>query len=148
MSQQIEKYIVEVEALNQEIYNINQTIADKVYELKQKKTTIQNKLDAEIAKVAAKELKDKEYGCGTANIETPHFKIKTVVSKNVKWDEKILKGIKQQIIAAGQNPEIYIKEKLSVSEAAYKGFPDDIKEVFLPARTVEPSAPKITYERK
>jgi len=148
MSQQIEKLIAEVEGFNQEIFALNQTIADKVYALNEKKSKAQEALNTEIAKAAHKELVDKEYGCGTANIETPQFKIKAVVSKKVKWDEKQLHTIKNQIIASGQNPALYIKEKLSVSETSYKDFPDSVKEVFLPARTVEPSAPKITYERK
>jgi hypothetical protein len=148
MSQKIEELINIVESLDKQIFDLNQTIADQVHHLAETKSKTQEKLNFEIAKAAFKELSGNEYGCGTANIETHQFKIKAVVSKNVKWDEKVLKDIKQQIIAAGQNPEVYIKEKLSVSETAYKGFPQSIKNVFLPARTVEPSAPKITYQRK
>ena len=105
-------------------------------------------MDVEVAKIAAEQFKDKDYGCGTANLETPSLKIKCVVSKKVKWDEGELRKIAEQIRASGNNPENFIKYKLSVSEAAFKGFSPEIQEAFVPARSVEPSAPKITIERK
>jgi len=148
MTQVIEELIAEVEGTSQQIFELQQTIADKVNALNAIKQEAQTRLNDAIFEVAKETLKDKDYGCGTANIETPQFKIKTVVSKKIKWDETLLKGIAEQIKDAGQDPEVYIKYKLSVSETAYKDFPEKIQDVFTKARTVEPSAPKITYERK
>jgi len=148
MSNNIEKMIAEVDGINDQIFELNQTIADKIAVLHSKKIEVQGILNEELAKDAADMLHNKEYGCGTATIETPRHKIKVVVSKKVKWDEDVLFGIRAQILASGKNPSDYIKEKLSVSETAYKGFSPDIQSVFEPARSVEPSAPKITIERK
>ena len=148
MTQQIETLITEVEQINAELHVLNKSIADKVYELSQKKKEVQGKLDKEIYDLAKLQLAEKEYGCGTANIDTPSFKIKTVVSKKVKWDEEALRGIAKSIQNAGRDPEEFIKYKLSVSETDYKKFDPVIQEAFLPARSVEPSAPAITWERK
>jgi len=148
VTQTIEKLIGEVDKLDAEIFALNQTIADKVSGLQNKKSEVKELLDKEIYTQCAEQLADKDYGCGTANLETTLFKIKTVVSKKVKWDEKMLRTVANDIKAAGQDPEAYIKYKLSVSETAFKGFPENIQQAFLPARSVEPSAPKITIERK
>ena len=148
MSHDIELLIGEVDKINQEIFAINQTVAPKIAALNAKKSTAQEMLDRKINEQAGKILASKDYGCGTATIETDNFKIKTVVSKKIKWDESMLHNIEGVITAGGKNPRDFIKQKLSVSETAYKTFPVDIQKVFEPARTVEPSAPKTTYERK
>ena len=148
MSKNIEVMIAEVDKLDDQIFELNQTIADKVNALQNKKAEMKSMLDIEIAKAAASDLKDKDYGCGTATIETLRHKIKIVVSKKVKWDEDMLRQVANQIRTAGQDPEAFIKYKLSVSETAFKGFPENIQEAFVPAREVTPSVPKITIERK
>lgn len=146
--QNIETMIDQINDLDRKIFDLEKTIADKKSGLVKKKNEMKALLDAEIAKQASVQLKDKDYGCGTATIETALHKIKLVVSKKVKWDEKQLFSIREKIVEAGKNPNDFIKEKLSVSETAYKEFDDEIKEVFEPARSVEPSAPVIKIERK
>ena len=144
----IEELIAQLDEAESAIFEVNQTIAPKVAELQGKRSEIKDALDLEIAKIGAVELSEEDYKCGTANIDTEKFKIKYVVSKKIKWDEKQLKLIKKKIIDAGQDPELYMKEKLSVAETKYKDFPDNIKAEFEPARSVEPSAPKIEIVRK
>ena len=143
---EIEKLINDIDTINNDIHELNQTIAVELNGLNNRKATLQAELDDHILK--SSDFSGKEYGCGTVNIDTEHFKIKTVVSKKIKWDEKALRTVANQIKDAGQDPEAFIKYKLSVSETSYKGFPDAIQQAFLPARSVEPSAPKITIERK
>lgn len=148
MSENIEQMINEVDKLDDEIYALNQTIADKVNKLQSKRNEANEKLNEAVAKEAATALEENDYGCGTANIETARHKIKVVVSKKVKWDEKGLFGIRQQIIDAGKNPDNFIKQKLSVSETSYKGFEPNIQELFETVREVTPSAPKVQIVRK
>lgn len=146
--QNIETMINQVEKFNQEIYDLEQTIADKKGAIVKKRNEMQELLDAEIAKEVEPQMSTKDYGCGTVNIDTGAFKIKTTVRKTVKWDEKALFEIRKKIIEAGENPSAYIKEKLSVSETAYNDFDPDIQKVFEPAREVIPSKPSIKIERK
>lgn len=141
--QNIETMIGEVSSLDREIFELEQTIVDKKSGLVKKRDDMKALLNAEIAKEASAQLQGNDYGCGTATIETALHKVKVTVSKKIKWDEKQLHSIRDQIVAAGKNPTEFIKEKLSVSETSYKNFPDDIQQVFEPARTVEPSVPKI-----
>lgn len=140
--------IKEVDGLDDQIAALEASIADKKSGLVNKRNEIKDLLNAEITKEAMEQLKDNDYGCGTANIETDRYKVKVTVSKGVKWDEVVLRNIAEQIREGGQNPEDYIKYKLSVSETDYKKFGDNIQAVFEPARTVEPSKPVIKIERK
>lgn len=93
-------------------------------------------------------LSDKDYGAGTVNIESHEYNIKAVVSKRVKWDQDKLAEIYQRIQEHGENPAQYVKVKYDVSENAYKNWPDAIARAFEPARSVEVTAPKFTFERK
>lgn len=144
----LDALIEEVDNLNNKMFELQKTIAPELQDLTDKRNKAKEILDRHIMAQAMKELAANDYGCGTANIETALHKIKTVVSKNVKWDEDVLRQIANQIRTSGQDPEAYIKYKLSVSETAFKNFPEAIQNAFIPARSVEPSAPKITVERK
>lgn len=144
----IETLINQVDQVEQEIFKLNQTISAKLASLNEKKQGYQTLLNGEITTLARKELKAKKYGCGTANLDLPMYKIKVTVSKKVKWDEKELKAIANKIKEAGQEPENFIKYKLSVSETAFNGFTEDVQDAFMSARSVEASDPKIKIERK
>lgn len=148
MTNDIEKLIRNVNRIKDDIYDLNYTIAEKMLNLNEEHLHAKQELDAELARLAAENLKSKEYGCGTANLDTDNFKVKVVIGKKVKWNEDILEDIEKVIEGSGGDPANFIKYKRSVSEAAYKGFSPDIREVFSPAREVVPALPKITIEGK
>ena len=112
----------------------------------QEKKLLEDKLSEAISDEVKAQLADKDYGCGTANINTGKYKVKVVVGKKVKWDENQLGSIYREIQSSGHNPDEYIKTTYSVSEASYKAWPSTIKQTFEPARTVEPGKPVITFE--
>ena len=120
----------------------------RIEELKRQRLALETDLNGFISADVTEQLSGKDYNCGTANVETPEFKVKCVVTKKVKWDEKQLAGIYEVIKASGENPSDYIKLSYDVSETAYKNWPEKISSVFQPARTVETSKPKFSFERK
>lgn len=145
---EVEKSLVKINELDMKLINLRATIANEeqlIIDEKKKHTDVVNEY---VKEQAASDLKGKDYGCGTSNIDLGLFKAKVVVSKKVKWDESRLVDISKMISDAGEVPSDYIKTKLSVSEADYKNFSKDIQKVFISARTVESSTPKITIERK
>jgi hypothetical protein len=130
-----------------------QNIQDQITELK---ATIEpkmkplhealNKLETEITDQATAILnaaKDKD--TGTFNLNQDGVKIKAVISKTVKWNQDLLTGIWERIAGSGDDPKQYITPEYKISENAYKGWPDAIKGVFLPARTVIPAKPKFEF---
>ena len=143
MTSDIQEMINEVHNIDEEMLALQGTIAEGMSILAEKRDITKAALDAVVKEQAFEQLKGKDYGCGTANIDAGTHKVKVTVSKKVKWDEKQLRVIRQQIVDVGKDPALYIKEKLSVSENAYKDFPENIQRAFDTAREVTPSAPKI-----
>ena len=144
----IETLVADIKKIESSITEIQQPIAKAVNELKEQRVILQGKLDAAITESVSDAFSKKDYGCGTVNFETDNLKIKVVVRKTVKWDEGKLKVIENLIKEGGQDPENFIKYKRSVLEGSYKDFTDEIKKVFEPARSVEPSKPTTTIEQK
>jgi len=116
--------------------------------LKREKTQLEATLAESVADNVCSQLSDKDYGCGTATIDTDAYRVKVVISKDVKYDQEKLAILFDKIEQSGDEPREYIKVKYDVAEAAYKNWPSNIRQAFEPARTVEPSRPKITFEKK
>jgi hypothetical protein len=94
------------------------------------------------------QLADKEYGCGTATIDTNKYKVKYVVSKKIKYDQTELSNIVDRIQQSGLDASEYVKISYDVAESKFKAWPSNIQKEFLDARTVETSKPRISYEVK
>lgn len=120
----------------------------QIAEIKRQRDSLQSQLQSLIQSDVNSQLTDKDYGCGTANVDTGEYKVKVVVSKKVTWDQAQLAGLYDRIKASGENPLEYLKVKYDVPETAYKNWPSVIQTEFEGARTVEPSTPKISFERK
>lgn len=116
--------------------------------MKKEKAELEHVLADSISQDVSSQLADKDYGCGTANILTNDYKIKVVISKDVKYEQSGLADLFDRIKESGENPTDYIKVKFDVSEMAYKNWPSKIQSEFEPYRTVQPSKPKITFEKK
>lgn len=125
-----------------------QFIDEQIKNLQKKRTDFESSLNEFIGDDVAKQLAGKDYGCGTATVDTNNYKVKYVVSKRVKWDQDGLKLLAEQIAASGEDPYEYIKVDFDVSETAYKNWPSKYQKAFEPHRAVESSKPKVSFERK
>jgi hypothetical protein len=58
--------------------------------------------------------------------------------KTVNWDQEGLDDLKDLMVAAGDDPAVYIGSKvtLTVNETAYKGWPERVRKAFEPHRTI------------
>lgn len=108
--------------------------------------TAERELQEAIAEEVKVQLKDKDYGCGTANITAGAFKIKVEVKKKVSWDNDALGDIKEMLHTRGENADEYIETRYNVAESKYKNWPRSLQAIFEPARTVDVSKPTITIE--
>lgn len=117
-------------------------------ELDKKKADALATLNFYIENDVATQLADKDYGCGTATIDTEKYKVKYVVSKKVKYDQSELANIVKRIVDSGANPDEYVKISYDVAESKFKAWPSNIQQEFVNARTVETSKPRISYEVK
>lgn len=88
-------------------------------------------------------LKAKDEPFGDVTIIVGNHKVKVNVPKKVTWDNDLLAKKRADIIAAGDNPDVYIKTEYAISETAYKGWPDEVRGFFQDARTVMPGNPSL-----
>lgn len=83
---------------------------------------------------------------GTHHVQQDGIDVTISVSKGVKWDQEYLRQIHDDLIANGEDPSEYMRAKLEVSETAYNGWPNAIRERFEGARTVEPRKPTFKFK--
>lgn len=65
----------------------------------------------------------------------------------MKWDQAKLAEVVERIRAAGEDPSEYVALEYRVSERAYGAWPQSIRSIFAPARTVEIGKPSYRIER-
>jgi hypothetical protein len=125
-----------------------ESIDEQINALKLKKEYLSDNLLKLFEQDIQEKLSDKEYGCGTASLDTGDFNMKVVVSKRVKWDQKKLSSIAHSISDHGEDPRDYMNVEYKIPEASYKGWPPKIRGYFEGAREVSQSKPVIKFERK
>lgn len=80
---------------------------------------------------------------GTHNAEVDGFKVKVSVGKNVSWDQDALRDVYNRIVADDADPSEFIEMKMTVSETKYNAWPANWQAIFQPARTVNPTKPRV-----
>ena len=85
---------------------------------------------------------------GTVRFVDNDFTVIADLPKRVKWDQAKLRHAVEIIRTGwGDDPTDYVKTKLEVSEAAFANWPRPVRELFIPARTVETGRPAYRLER-
>ncbi len=85
---------------------------------------------------------------GTVECLVQGVMVKSQTTKVVVWDQGKLEDTIHMIRQHDDDPDRYIKTKVSYSidEKKYKDFPPQVKAIFAEARTVKASAPKLTFD--
>jgi hypothetical protein len=84
---------------------------------------------------------------GTVRFDDNGFVVIADLPKRVKWDQEKLKHAAEIIRSGwGDDPSGYIRVKLEVSESAFANWPRPVRELFIPARTVETGRPVYRIE--
>ena len=137
--------IVKREDLAAQIAAIQATIQPQIEPLQTQLAELQDKIEKISTQAAIEAYRQAGKDTGTCEFIHEDVRIKSVVDKKVEWDQARLSQIRERIRGTGDDPGQYIQEKLSVSEKAFTAWPEQIKAVFLPARTVKPGKPKFEY---
>ena len=107
--------------------------------IKQLKATLLDRREKEIQQL----LKAKDEPFGDFTIIVGNHKVKVNLPKKVVWDNDLLAAKYKSITESGDNPDVYIKTEYAISETAYKGWPDEVRDFFQDARTVTPGNPSL-----
>lgn len=89
------------------------------------------------------ELADKVKPQGSTTVEYEGRKVTVTIPMTVKWDQGLLRDIREKIRVGGDNPDEYIETKYNVKEIAYKNWPETLQKVFIPARTIMPGKKRL-----
>ena len=73
---------------------------------------------------------------GTVRFDDGPVTVVAELSKKVDWDQRQLADLIERIRAGGENPGEYVEVSFKVAERAYAAWPERIRAVFEPARTV------------
>lgn len=84
---------------------------------------------------------------GAVSIGDGDFTIKADKPKKVEWDQARLREAEATVRSWGEDPAQYITAVLSVPESRFAAWPDSIRKVFEPARTVGAGRPTFKVER-
>jgi hypothetical protein len=74
------------------------------------------------------------------------FVIVADVPKRIDWDQDRLAAIVGRIRQAGDDPTEYVRTTFEVSERAYTAWPQHIRRLFEPARTLKLGKPRYAIE--
>jgi hypothetical protein len=80
---------------------------------------------------------------GTIRLIDGDFTVVADLPKRVDWDQQRLGEIVERIRRSGDDPAQYVDIAIKVPERKYAAWPDNIRAVFEPARTVRTGALKI-----
>lgn len=119
----------------QELIKEKQEISTRMEEMKNRLEEI----DDEIFSL----VQDKVKPQGSTTLEQDGIKITVTIPMRTSWDENKLREIAAKISSHGDNPEDFIQYKLSVPETKYKNFPEPVRNLFEPARTIKPGKKQI-----
>jgi hypothetical protein len=108
---------------------------------------VRNALDRKYGARARQRRAEENKDTGTVRFEDNGFVIIADLPKRVKWDQDKLKHAVEIIRTGwGDDPAEYVKTKLDVAEAAFANWPRPVRELFVPARTVETGRPTYRIE--
>lgn len=75
---------------------------------------------------------------GVTHFDDGGVRVTADLPKRVEWDQTQLTDIAARIRITGEDPAQYIETSYRVSETKYGAWPESIRAVFEPARTVKP----------
>jgi hypothetical protein len=83
---------------------------------------------------------------GTTTIVRGNVELKVTTPKRVTWDQAALASMHQHIYENwDDDPNDYIQVKYSISENAYKNWPQSLQEKFIDARVVTPGPKTLEF---
>ncbi len=78
---------------------------------------------------------------GTVHFDDDGVRITADLPKKPVWDQKKLSEIAERITASGDDPTEYLDITYKIAERKYTAWPEHLREVFAPARTLRTGKP-------
>ena len=82
---------------------------------------------------------------GTSHRRDGDYEVTVTVPKTVDWDQAKLASAIEHLRSQGENPAEYVETKLTVQERKYSAWPQSLRDLFEPARTVKSGKAKFAF---
>ena len=126
-------------------------LTSDITEAKSNIAAVENKmrcgLDLKYGQRAATQRSNLGKSTGIVRFDDGFFSVVAELPKRVKWDQALLANAVKTIVEQWrEDPEQYVTTEYKVSEASYSAWPDVLRKLFEPARTVEHGKPVYRLE--
>ena len=122
---------------------LQRDVDERIKRDKAAKARLDGALTVRYATRAADERQAAGKDSGTIRFDDGDFTVVADLPKRVDWDQDRLAAMVERIRAAGDDPAQYVDIAFKVPERKYAAWPDNIRAVFEPARTVRTGALKV-----
>ncbi|WP_109150398.1 hypothetical protein [Azospirillum sp. TSO5] len=134
------------------LHGLQEEISAAEAKLKSAKAWLSAALDLRFKTDAAKLRKDAGKDFGTVRLEKAEaderFLIECDLEKKAEWDQAKIGSAVLELQKLGEKPREYVETTYKVSETKFKAWPERIRKLFEPARTVKPGAAKYRITKK
>lgn len=115
---------------------------------KKYKTILHNACIQKFADDAADERANQGKETGSVRLQAGDYEVVCDLPKDVDWDQASLRKAIEKIRSFGEPVEDYVNVKYSVPETKYNAWPESLKSIFAPARTVKTGKQTFKIERR
>lgn len=134
--------VAEITGLSaQDLMQLQSAVAESLRQARDLKEWIDGaialKYDAQAKALRAQLGKD----TGTIHFDDHGVRVTADIPKKPVWDQKKLSEIAERITANGDDPTEYLDITYKVAERKYTAWPENLREVFAPARTLKTGKP-------
>ena len=82
---------------------------------------------------------------GTVRLADGDLTVIADLPKKIEWDQAQLTALVERIRSGGEDPAEYVSTRLEVAERAFAAWPESIRLLFAPARTVRTGKPSFRF---
>ncbi|NBV06486.1 MAG: hypothetical protein EBS06_04535 [Proteobacteria bacterium] len=124
----------------EELLSLQEQAAKHLQRAKMLKEWLDNSIALKYRDVASNIRRLDSKDTGTVHFTDGDFKVTSVLTKKVEWNQDRLKDVVTAIKKHGDNPDEYVETSYKISETKYTAWPEHIKNIFKPARVLKTGA--------
>jgi len=132
----------DIAALSPEaLFQLRQAATERLATAKALADQLEQALDRKYAETAKALRLSQGKDTGVVHFDDGAVRISADLPKKVEWDQPLLAEIVQRIQANGEDPAEFVEVSYRVSETKFNAWPESLRRVFAPARTLKSGKP-------
>lgn len=123
--------------LPEQLLSLQEQASQHLQRAKMLKEWLDNSIAFKYRNIAANIRKLDCKDTGAVHFSDGEYRITSTLVKKVEWDQQKLKDVVSAIRKHGDDPDEYVDTSYRIFEAKYTAWPEHIKNIFKPARTLK-----------